>query len=146
MEKENERFVSNVDTTSSLKETLKAIRKPNATANDCEPYTEEAGEKSSKNTPVTNIRSDIDDGDLTRVRNKLKDENLVENSDITGSKSNSVDSEVISTIPKFVPPKRFISPLLTGQFKDPTSNASHSGGAHGNADNNITTHYYSVVW
>ena len=97
MEKENEDFVNSIDPTNTLKETLKSIRKSNVSIND-KPNAEVTSEVS---VPSSSGQSNNDALHLTRVRNELTDQD----SDIT---------ENTSTFrrPKFVQPKRFISPLM----------------------------------
>lgn len=137
-EKENEGSVSNEEATSTLNETLKAIRKTNVTS---KPNNE------AKDTPI--FVSQLDDNssndpkNTEHLRNNLmKDDGLHSNEVVS-----SVDDEVISKCkPKFVPPKRFISPLLPGQPKvKEKSNIGSDSESTSIADGN-TSHYYSVVW
>ena len=147
LEKENEEFSG---TKSTLSETLKSIRKLNASTDTCEPTTEVA---SKKFTPIlrTNAKklefhSDINAS--THVRGESNDtmplKNVVKNPD-----SNS--SEVVSVTSKFPYaskfPTKFISPVM--KSKDASNSVSHSGDVRdvsANSDSNITSHYYSVVW
>ena len=128
--KENEDFVNSVDPANTLKETLKSIRKSSVSGNEGE-VANETSISSPRNTPLLDSHSALHS---TRMRNELIDK------DSNNNKIISVDKTECK--PKFVPPKRFISPLIAGQTKDTCNNTSHSG----DADSSIASRYYSVVW
>ena len=125
-EKENEDFVNSVDPTNTLKETLKSIRRSNVSIKNAE-VTSEAS------VPSSSGQSNNDALHLTRVRNELTDQD--------SDNSNTTENTSTFQRPKFVQPKRFVSPLMAGQTKDTLNNTSHISG-----DNSIASRYYSVVW
>lgn len=131
-EKENEDFVNIVDSTNTLKETLKSIRKSNVSSNDGKPNADEASETTASSSGG---QSNNDALHSMHVRNELKDIPV-----------DTTENTSTFQRPKFVPPKRFVSPLMTGQTKDTLNNTSHSGDVSGDTDNSIASRYYSVVW
>lgn len=153
VEKENDECMGNADATSTLQETLKSIRKPNVRSDDCERTTGVAGGKSmslpSRDTSVLNSQSDNNTSHLTSLRNEIHATTRLEHNVVKQPDTKITDTEDASTAPcklKVIPPKKFISPILAVQSKNTTiNNASHNGEPFGNADN-ITSHYYSVVW
>ena len=147
-EKENEDFVNSVETVdpkNTLQETLKSIRKSNVSSNDGEPNDEVASETSvsspSRNMPLFDSQSN-DALYSTRVRNELKDND----SDDSKTSVDTSENNTFQRKPKFVPPKRFISPLLAGQTKDTFNVTSCSGDISVDTDDSIVSRYYSVVW
>ena len=73
-----------------------------------------------------------------RMKNQLKDSKIIP----VGTTENTSTFQQ----PKFVPPKRFISPLMAGKTKDTVNNTSHSGDVSRDTDSSTTSQYYSVVW
>ena len=138
LEKENDKFSG---TNSTLSETLKIIRKSNATTDNCEPNTEEANEKFTPllSTSTKKLESQSDINASTHVRGESNDATRLKN----------VVKQVVSVVTSKIPhkskfPTTFISPVM--KSKDASNSVSDSGDVSANTDDDITSHYYSVVW
>ena len=137
IEKENEDFNKSVGQTNTLKETLKSIRKSNVNVHDCGPNAELECEISvpsiDRSVPLPDNQCD----------NALDSTKLIKNDNDYLEKVNETSCK-----PKFVPPKRFVSPLIASRAKDDSSHWGDVSGNRlsGNTDDSIVSHYYSVVW